>query len=46
MAFAGTNVTLKVSSVNLSLTSLDNNQVIAIHEMPKISFASGGDSVS
>lgn len=44
MAFAGTNVTLKVSSVNLSLTSLDNNQVIAIHEMPKISFASGGDS--
>lgn len=46
MTHAGTNVTLKVSSVNLSLTSLENNQVIAHHEMPKISFASGGDSVS
>ncbi|XP_060536905.1 SHC-transforming protein 4 isoform X2 [Cylas formicarius] len=44
MNHAGTNVTLKVSSVSLSLTSLDNNQVIAHHEMPKISFASGGDS--
>ncbi|CAG9759546.1 unnamed protein product [Ceutorhynchus assimilis] len=44
MAYAGTNVTLKVSSVNLSLTSLDNSQVIANHEMPKISFASGGDT--
>ncbi|KAH1023279.1 SHC-transforming protein 4 isoform X1 [Dendroctonus ponderosae] len=44
MTHAGTNVTLKVSSVNLSLTSLENNQVIAHHEMPKISFASGGDS--
>ncbi|KAL1493433.1 hypothetical protein ABEB36_011489 [Hypothenemus hampei] len=44
MTYAGTNVTLKVSSVNLSLTSLDTNQVIANHEMPKISFASGGDS--
>ncbi|XP_066158651.1 SHC-transforming protein 1 isoform X2 [Euwallacea fornicatus] len=44
MTYAGTNVTLKVSSVNLSLTSLENNQIIASHEMPKISFASGGDS--
>ncbi|KAF7287503.1 hypothetical protein GWI33_001463 [Rhynchophorus ferrugineus] len=41
---AGTNVTLKVSGANLSLTSLENHQVIANHEMPKISFASGGDS--
>lgn len=45
MTYAGTNVTLKVSSVNLTLTSLENSQVIANHEMPKISFASGGDSV-
>lgn len=44
MSFAGTNVTLKVSSVSLSLTSLETNQLIANHEMPKISFASGGDS--
>ncbi|XP_050313168.1 SHC-transforming protein 4 isoform X2 [Anthonomus grandis grandis] len=44
LAYSGTNVTLKVSSVNLSLTSLDSNEVIASHEMPKISFASGGDS--
>lgn len=44
MSHAGTNVTLKVSGANLSLTSLETNQIIANHEMPKISFASGGDS--
>ncbi|KAJ8923639.1 hypothetical protein NQ315_010219 [Exocentrus adspersus] len=44
LKYAGTNVNLNVSSVNLSLTSLDTNQVIATHEMPRISFASGGDS--
>lgn len=44
LKYAGTNVNLNVSSVNLSLTSLDTNQIIATHEMPRISFASGGDS--
>lgn len=44
LKYAGTNVCLKVSSVSLTLTSVDTNQVIACHEMPKISFASGGDA--
>lgn len=46
MENAGTNVTLRVSSKLLSLVNLDSNEVIASHDMPKISFASGGDSVS
>lgn len=41
---AGTNVNLNISSISLTLTSLDTNQVIACHEMPRISFASGGDA--
>lgn len=44
MSNAGINVTLRVSSKFLSLISLDTNEVIAKHDMPKISFASGGDS--
>ncbi|XP_049817830.1 SHC-transforming protein 1 [Aethina tumida] len=44
MTYAGMNVNLKISSLSLTLTSLETNQVIADHEMPKISFASGGDS--
>lgn len=44
LRYAGTNVSLNVSSVSLALTSVDTNQVIACHEMPKISFASGGDA--
>lgn len=43
---AGTDVILRVSSKFLSLVSLENNEIIAYHDMPKISFASGGDSVS
>lgn len=43
MNYAGTNVNLTVSSSRLSLTSLDANQVISSHDMPQISFASGGD---
>lgn len=43
---AGTNVTLTVSSRNLSLVSIESGDVIAKHEMPQISFASGGDTVS
>lgn len=42
--YAGTSVNLNVSSNNLSLTALDTDQVIISHEMPKISFASGGDA--
>lgn len=45
MDHAGANVCLKVSSTSLILTSLDSGQVIAKHEMPRISFASGGDPV-
>lgn len=43
---AGTNVILRVSSKYLSLVSLENNDTIAKHDMPKISFASGGDPVN
>lgn len=44
MDYAGTNVNLNVSSSSLTLTSLETCQVIASHDMPRISFASGGDS--
>jgi SHC-transforming protein 1 len=46
MAHAGANVSLNVSSSNLTLTSLDDSKIIACHDMPHISFASGGDCVS
>lgn len=46
MENAGTNVTLRVSSKFLSLVSLETSDIIAKHDMPKISFASGGDPVS
>lgn len=46
MENAGTNVTLRVSSKFLSLVSLETGDIIAKHDMPKISFASGGDPVS
>lgn len=41
---AGTNVNLNVSSMRLTLTSLDTGDSIACYDMPRISFASGGDS--
>lgn len=44
MSMAGTNAILCVSSKFLSLVSLENNEIIAKHDMPRISFASGGDS--
>lgn len=43
MENAGTNVTLRVSSKFLSLVSLETGDEIVKHDMPKISFASGGD---
>ena len=45
MENAGTNVTLTVSSRYLSLVSSESGEIIAKHDMPRISFASGGDSV-
>lgn len=41
MDHAGTNVNLKISSSSLTLTSFESGEVIASHDMPKISFASG-----
>lgn len=44
MKNAGTNVTLTVSSKNLTLVSHETGDIIAQHDMPRISFASGGDT--
>ncbi|KAG4066393.1 hypothetical protein HA402_007029 [Bradysia odoriphaga] len=41
---AGSNATLTVSSKFLSLVTLETNEEIAKHDMPRISFASGGDT--
>jgi len=40
----GTNVQLTITSLCLRLSDLDSGRVIHRHEMPNISFASGGDS--
>ncbi|XP_015127169.1 SHC-transforming protein 1 [Diachasma alloeum] len=44
MEHAGSNINLTISSTSLSLTTLETGHVIAKHEMPRISFASGGDT--
>ncbi|KAJ8681327.1 hypothetical protein QAD02_017114 [Eretmocerus hayati] len=44
MENAGSNINLTISSCSLALTILETGQVIAKHEMPRISFASGGDT--
>lgn len=41
---AGSNINLTISSTSLALTGLDTGHIIAKHEMPRISFASGGDT--
>ncbi|ODM95625.1 SHC-transforming protein 1, partial [Orchesella cincta] len=41
---AGSDVHLTITSTCLKLTSLDTGSVIAVHDMPNISFASGGDA--
>jgi hypothetical protein len=46
MEHAGANVILNISSVCLQLTGVETGVIIAKHEMPKISFASSGDTVS
>lgn len=45
MVNAGTNVIINVSSRSLNLINVDTGEIIASHQMPRISFASGGDSV-
>lgn len=44
MKHAGMNVNLRICSSSLTLTSLDTGEEIASHDMPRISFASGGDT--
>lgn len=46
MLHAGSNVKLSISSKCLALKLHDNDAVIAMHDMPRISFASGGDAVN
>lgn len=41
-----TNVVLNISSRCLQLTNIETNEIVAKHDMPNISFASGGDSNS
>nr|CAG4651971.1 EOG090X098F [Triops cancriformis] len=43
MAHAGTEVELTITSSCLRLTALDTGFLVASHDMPNISFASGGD---
>lgn len=40
------NVIVNINSSSLTLISVDTGEIIAKHEMPKISFASSGDTVS
>ena len=46
MEHAGTNVILNISSRCLELATHESGEIIAKHDMPRISFASGGDAVS
>ena len=46
MEHAGTNVLLNISSRCLEIASHETGEIIAKHDMPRISFASGGDAVS
>ena len=41
---AGANVQLTITSLWLKLSDLDSGNAIFVHEMPNISFASGGDA--
>jgi len=45
MDHAGSNVTLSISSTCLTLKLRDTHAIISTHDMPRISFASGGDAV-
>lgn len=46
MEHSGEAVVLNISAQCLELTSLQSNEVVARHDMPNVSFASGGDSSS
>lgn len=46
MKLAGTNVTINVSSRELNFVDHESGETLVNHEMPRISFASGGDAVS
>lgn len=41
---SNTSVVLNISSQCLELTSTETNEIVAKHDMPNVSFASGGDS--
>lgn len=44
MDYAGSNINLTITSSYLNLTVMESGEIIANHEMPNISFASGGDA--
>lgn len=46
MAHSGANVALTVSSRAITLAALEGGETVARHDMPRVSFASGGDSDS
>jgi len=45
MEHSAVSVNLNISSCSLSLTNIETGHIIAKHDMPRISFASGGDTV-
>ncbi|KAH9631499.1 hypothetical protein HF086_004660 [Spodoptera exigua] len=46
MAHSGANVALTISSKAITLAALEGGETIARHDMPRVSFASGGDTDS
>lgn len=46
MEHTGATINLTISSCSLALTNIETGHTIAKHEMPRISFASGGDTVN
>lgn len=46
MAHSGSNVALTVSSRAITLAALEGGETVARHDMPRVSFASGGDADS
>lgn len=46
MSHSGANVALTVSSKAITLAALEGSETVARHDMPRVSFASGGDADS
>ncbi|XP_068626617.1 SHC-transforming protein 1 [Battus philenor] len=46
MSHSGSNVALTISSKAITIAALEGGDTIARHDMPRVSFASGGDSDS